>query len=72
LGGRSYHIKASLRDMVQMLQSESFVRVSRNNVVNLDHIEHIDVFQSTVRIENEDIPISRTYKENLMRYVQLM
>jgi DNA-binding LytR/AlgR family response regulator len=58
--------------MVQMLQSESFVRVSRNNVVNLDHIEHIDVFQSTVRIENEDIPISRTYKENLMRYVQLM
>ena len=72
LGGRSYHIKASLRDMVHMLQSESFVRVSRNNVVNLDHIDHIDVFQSTVRIENEDIPISRTYKENLMRYVQLM
>lgn len=72
LGSRSYHIKASLRDMVHMLSSESFVRVSRNNVVNLEHIDHIDVFQSTVRIGNEDIPISRTYKENLMRYVQLM
>jgi hypothetical protein len=41
-------------------------------VVNLEHIDHIDVFQSTVRIGNEDVPISRTYKENLMRFVQLM
>tara|TARA_B110000285_G_C14892425_1_gene499165 strand:+ start:62 stop:826 length:765 start_codon:yes stop_codon:yes gene_type:complete len=72
LESRSYHIKASLKDMVHMLSSDCFVRVSRNNVINLEHIDHIDVFQSTVRIGNEDVPISRTYKENLMRYVQLM
>lgn len=72
LESRSYHIKASLKDMVHMLSSENFVRVSRNNVINLEHIDHIDVFQSTVRIGKEDVPISRTYKENLMRYVQLM
>ena len=72
LESRNYHIKSSLNDMLHLLSSDEFVRVSRNNVVNLEFIEHIDVFQSTVRIGNDDVPISRTYKENLMRFVQLM
>ncbi len=72
LESRNYHIKSSLNDMLHLLSSNEFVRVSRNNVVNLEFIEHIDVFQSTVRIGNDDVPISRTYKENLMRFVQLM
>lgn len=72
LENRNYHIKSSLNDMLHLLSSDEFVRVSRNNVVNLEFIEHIDVFQSTVRIGNVDVPISRTYKENLMRFVQMM
>lgn len=72
LENRKYHIKSSLNDMLHLLSSDEFVRVSRNNVVNLQFIEHIDVFQSTVRIGNDDVPISRTYKENLMRFVQMM
>jgi DNA-binding LytR/AlgR family response regulator len=54
------------------LASPRFVRVSRNYVVSLDHINHIDVYQSTVHIGGEDIPVSRTYKENLMRNVRLL
>jgi len=72
LESRQYHVKASLKDLLHILDSEDFVRVSRNFVVNLNHIDHIDVYQSTVHIGGEDVPVSRTYKENLMKNVRLL
>lgn len=69
---RKYNVKASLKDLLLKLPEQVFVRVSRNYVVNVDRIEHIDTFQYTVRIGELEIPISRTYKENLMRFIQLL
>ena len=69
---RQYHVKASLKDLLMILASEDFVRVSRNFVVNLNHIDHIDVYQSTVHVAGEDVPVSRTYKDNLMKNVRLL
>lgn len=72
LESRQYHVKASLKDLLMILASEEFVRVSRNFVVNLNHIDHIDVYQSTVHVAGEDVPVSRTYKDNLMKNVRLL
>lgn len=72
LESRQYHVKASLKDLLMILASEDFVRVSRNFVVNLNHIDHIDVYQSTVHVAGEDVPVSRTYKDNLMKNVRLL
>jgi DNA-binding LytR/AlgR family response regulator len=72
LESRQYHVKASLKDLLVVLDSPDFVRVSRNFVVNLEHINHIDIYQSTVQIAGQDIPVSRTYKENLMKNVRLL
>jgi len=72
LESRQYHVKASLKDLLSVLASPDFVRVSRNFVVNLERISHIDVYQSTVHIAGQDIPVSRTYKENLMKNVRLL
>ncbi|RPG87727.1 MAG: hypothetical protein CBD69_001670 [Crocinitomicaceae bacterium TMED209] len=72
LASRQYHVKASLKDLLVILASDEFVRVSRNFVVNLKHIDHIDVYQSTVHVAGEDVPVSRTYKENLMKNVRLI
>lgn len=72
LASRQYHVKASLKDLLMILASEDFVRVSRNFVVNLNHIDHIDVYQSTVHVAGEDVPVSRTYKDNLMKNVRLL
>lgn len=72
LESRQYHVKASLKDLLGILGSPDFVRVSRNFVVNLEHISHIDVYQSTVQVAGHDIPVSRTYKENLMKNVRLL
>lgn len=72
LESRQYHVKASLKDLLMILASKDFVRVSRNFVVNLNHIDHIDVYQSTVHVAGEDVPVSRTYKDNLMKNVRLL
>ena len=72
LESRQYHVKASLKDLLLILASDEFVRVSRNFVVNLKHIDHIDVYQSTVHVAGEDVPVSRTYKDNLMKNVRLL
>jgi hypothetical protein len=72
LESRQYHVKASLKDLLVILASDQFVRVSRNFVVNLKHIDHIDVYQSTVHVAGEDVPVSRTYKDNLMKNVRLL
>ena len=69
---RKYNVKASLKDLLQKLPADSFVRVSRNFVVNLNHIDHIDMYQSSVHVSGEDVPVSRTYKENLMKNVRLL
>lgn len=72
LASRQYHVKASLKDLLVILASDEFVRVSRNFVVNLKHIDHIDIYQSTVHVSGEDVPVSRTYKDNLMKNVRLL
>ena len=69
---RKYNVKASLKDLLQKLPTNHFVRVSRNFVVNLKRIQHIDTFQYTVKVGEMEIPISRTYKEELMRHINLI
>lgn len=69
---RKYNVKASLKDLLQKLPTDRFVRVSRNFVVNLNRIQHIDTFQYTVKVGDMEIPISRTYKEELMRHINLI
>lgn len=72
VGDRKYNVKASLKDLLQKLPLEDFVRVSRNYVINIDRVTHIDTFQFVIKIDNDEIPISRTYKDELMKRIQLL
>ena len=60
VGERKYNVKASLKDLLLKLPQEDFVRVSRNFVINIDRVTHIDTFQFVIRIDEDEIPISRT------------
>lgn len=72
VGERKYNVKASLKDLLLKLPLEDFVRVSRNFVINIDRVTHIDTFQFVIRIDEDEIPISRTYKDELMKRIQLL
>jgi DNA-binding LytR/AlgR family response regulator len=69
---RKYHVKISLKEILKKLPSDSFSRVSRNFVVNIDHIDDIDMGEYAIRVGEESIPISRTYKDELLSRITLI
>lgn len=72
LDGRKFNVKASLKELLEKFPGDRFVRVSRNYIVNLDYIEHIDTMQYLVKVADEEIPVSRTYKDELMNRISLL
>lgn len=72
LKDRRYNVKASLKELLEKFPTDKFVRVSRNFIVNLDAIEYIDTVQYVIRLAERDIPISRTYKDELMSRIRLL
>lgn len=72
LKDRRYNVKASLKELLDKFPGDRFVRVSRNFIVNLDAVEYIDTVQYVIRMADRDIPISRTYKDELMSRIRLL
>ncbi|NQX92582.1 MAG: LytTR family transcriptional regulator [Flavobacteriales bacterium] len=72
VGSKRYNVKVSLKDLIARLRDPRFVRVSRNFVINMEEIEYIDTFNFSVKIDEREIPISRTYKDQLMGRIELI
>ncbi len=72
LRDRRYNVKASLKELLEKFPSDRFVRVSRNFIVNLDVVDYIDTVQYLIRLAERDIPVSRTYKDELMSRIRLL
>lgn len=66
------HCKISLKDILDRLPRKKFVQVSRNFLVNMDHIEDIDMSQSHITIGGENVPISRSFKEQLFSRMNIV
>jgi len=61
---KGYIVHSTLKNIVQKLPQEIFVKVHRSYVVNLSKI--IDIEDSTLVIRDKVIPISRANKEKLL------
>lgn len=68
----NYHVKISLTDLLEKLPDDQFLRVSRNHVVNLECIADIDLQNQTVEVDGKNISFSRTYKDQLMKRINLI
>ena len=69
---RRINVKISLKDFLQKLPEKQFLRISRNFVVNVDKIEDIDTFNYQLKLGDREIPISRTYKDDLIKRLNLI
>jgi DNA-binding LytR/AlgR family response regulator len=69
---RRINVKISLKDFILKLPEKQFLRISRNFVVNVDKIEDIDTFNYQLKLGDREIPISRTYKEDLIKRLNLI
>ena len=72
LGQRHLNCKISLKDLLDKLPKTKFVQVSRNFIINMDHIEDIDMSNLLVKLPHREIPISRIYKEGLFERLKII
>ncbi len=65
-----YTIYATLKSLENTLPPSSFVRVHRSYIVRLDKIANIDI--SCLKIKDVTIPISNTYKPQLLAKIKTL
>jgi len=62
---RKYVVKQSLRKILELLEDDRFVKIQKSYVVRTDLIEYIDSQTDTVHIGSLQLPIGRSFKEEL-------
>jgi DNA-binding LytR/AlgR family response regulator len=65
-----YTVLAPLKDIEQMLPSDKFFRVHRSFIVALKHISAIHNVE--LMVGNTTIPIGKTFKEDLLKRIQII
>lgn len=65
-----YVLHASLRSFEEKLPPSKFIRVHRSYIIAFNKIDYIE--DRVVYIHNQPIPISDTYKDELLRKLNLM
>jgi DNA-binding LytR/AlgR family response regulator len=69
INGR-YTVLSTMKSIEQKLPQKEFARVHRSYIIRLDKIREIE--DNAVNINEQIIPISRSYKDNLMKRLNLI
>lgn len=67
--GKQYVLRMSMGSVQEKLPKSSFARTHRKYSINLSKIKSIDLQDNLVYIGDHAIPISRSYKEDLIRHL---
>jgi DNA-binding LytR/AlgR family response regulator len=62
-------VRTSLNDILEKL-NDSFVRVHRGFIINTKYLSQIT--QTSVKVLNEEIPIGKKYKEDIVKRINLI
>ena len=65
-----YVVRSSLKDFQDHLPASSFFRIHRSYVINLAHVQAIDLQQ--VKIADKFIPLGRVYRDELINRLNLL
>lgn len=65
-----YIVSASLKNVEAKLPEDRFVRTHRSYIVNLSKIDRIE--ENTLHIGKHPIPIGKTYRDDLMKRINLI
>lgn len=67
---KNYIVHGSLKTIEDRFSTQSFMRVHRSYIIALDKIDYIE--DRIVYIHNHPIPISESYKDSLLKRLQLL
>lgn len=68
--GSKFVVRSSLKDILDHLPADSFFRAHRSYVINLEHVQAIDLHQ--VKIAEHMIPLGKVYRDELIHRLNLM
>lgn len=69
---RNFLVRQSLTDLATKLDPSVFVQTHRSYIVNAAKIDDIDIALYVVRIGDHEIPLGKSYKDDLIRRVQML
>ena len=61
---KQYIVHSTMKGIENKLPDDTFVRVHRSFIVNLDHIEYLE--DTTLIIKDKTIPVGASFKESFM------
>lgn len=64
-----FTVLSTMKSISQRLPSDKFLRIHRSYIVQVKKIERID--ENMVSIGDKTVPVSRSYKESLMKHLNL-
>jgi DNA-binding LytR/AlgR family response regulator len=64
-GGRKHAIKISLRQLLMKLPEEIFVRIHKSYIVNINYLTKLDLKERNAYVQDEVLPIGRTFTNEL-------
>ncbi|MBC6400773.1 MAG: response regulator [Ekhidna sp.] len=67
---KGYVVHSTIRNVIEKMNPQKFLKVHRSYVVNLDKIK--DIEDSSILIEDKIIPVSRQHKPELMKRIDLI
>ena len=65
VGGKRYVVHTTMKEAEQKLPNDQFCRIHRSFIINFGRINQIE--ENTVSVVEKVLPISRTYRKNLMK-----
>lgn len=71
LAGRMVVVRQMLRDLARLLPASEFVQIQRSYLVNARFIERLDPVRNLVQVADQLLPLSLTYRDELLRRLKL-
>ncbi len=71
LGDKVVSLKISLRQLIDQLSQEQFVRVHKSYIINLDYLQQVNIKERILLVDHTDIPVGRTYYSELSERISL-
>lgn len=72
VGGDKLVTSITITELEELLEDYRFMRIHRRFLINLEKVSHLDTVNNKVIIEDYEIPLSRTKKQDFLKNIKLI
>lgn len=69
---KRFALRQPLKELAEKLDPSVFVQTHRSYLVNIEQVENIDTHLFVVRINDREIPLGKTYKDQLISRLRIL